>query len=358
MGNQQLSPDEGKAQRPSQERVDESRKGGSNVEKIVNKPCRLTTQEQNRIIFLYTQNHLSIVEIARQTHHKQSTVSKVLHNNGIDIKLGLPKYIPSERELEIIKDILVNNHGNYKEAGKAIGKDWSIIKRIASEYHIPYDYRPYNKNLRHDFFDTIDTPEKAWLLGFLFTDGSVRKIKKSCYQIRLSIQLKDEEMIDRIMQWLNIDTKKKYDRREGKETVGIEVLSENMYNQLQKYGIVPNKTYIVDRLYIDDIPEKFRRDYIRGLFDGDGGISFTGNTAEVSCNFTSYFYNTVKEFQFVIDENIGKMEHNSIKTDDGRSICSWRGRQQVLKILSWLYDDAKVYLPRKYQKYLWIKSTL
>lgn len=160
------------------------------------------------------------------------------------------------------------------------------------------------------------------------------------------------------MQWLNIDTKKKYDRREGKETVGIEFLSENMYDQLQKYGIVPNKTYIVDRLYIDDIPEKFRRDYIRGLFDGDGILSFTENIAEVSCGFVSHFYNTAKEFQLVIDENIGKMEHNSIKTDDGKSRCSWRGRPQVLKILSWLYDDAEVYLPRKYQKYLWIKSTL
>ena len=68
-----------------------------------------------------------------------------------------------------------------------------------------------------------------------------------------------------------------------------------MFEDLANYGIVPNKTYITNKLYLEKIPEQFQRAYIRGLFDGDGGISFTGNTNEVSCDFTSYFYETVEE---------------------------------------------------------------
>ena len=112
----------------------------------------------------------------------------------------------------------------------------------------------------------------------------------------------------------------------------------------------PNKTYITQQLYLDLIPEQFQKDYIRCLFDGDGGLSFTGKTWEVSCDFTSHFYNTVQEFQKYIDKHINKTCHNTITVTDGKSRCHWRGRQQVLKICSFLYDGATIYLNRKYQK--------
>ena len=317
-------------------------------EKQILKPCRLSLQEQNRIVQLYTEKKLSTQEIARQTHHKQTTVSKVLYNHGIEVKLGLRKYVPSKEEIEIVKTI-IENHQSYKDASKAINRDITIIKRIMEENNIVYDYRPYNKNLKHDFFSVIDSEEKAWLLGFLFTDGSVRKVGNS-YQIRLSIQLLDEEIIDKIKKWLEIDTKTKYDKREKKECCGIEIASQKMFEDLANYGIVPNKTHVINKLYLEKIPEQFQRAYIRGLFDGDGGISFTGNINEVSCDFTSYFYETVEEFQLFIDKQIGKEKHNKIAKMTNKSRCAWRGRQQVIKILSWLYDDSSVYLKRKYDK--------
>lgn len=325
-------------------------------EKQILKPCRLALQEQNRIVQMYTKNNLTIAEIAKRTNHQQSTISKVLHNNNVDIKLGLPKYVPTQEEILKVKEI-IENHQSYADASRAINKDLTIIKRIVKENNFTYDYRPYNKELKHDFFSVIDSPEKAWLLGFLFTDGSVRKIGNCC-QIRLSIQRKDEEMIEQIKQWLHIDGKTQHDNREKKECSGIEFSSTQIFNDLEKYGIVPNKTYLTKGLFIDKIPEEFQKDYIRGLFDGDGGISFTGNIREVSCNFTSHFYETVQDFQFFIDSKINKEKHNKIAISKGKCRASWRGRQQTLKILSWLYDDSKVYLKRKYDKYLWIKSTL
>ena len=131
-----------------------------------------------------------------------------------------------------------------------------------------------------------------------------------------------------------------------------------MFKDLSAYGIVPNKTYIAKGLFLNKIPSHLQKDYIRGLFDGDGDISFAGNIYEVSCDFTSYFYETVQEFQNFVDVNINKTAHNKIIQFDNKSRCTWRGRRQVLKILSWLYDGAETFLKRKYDKYLWIKSTL
>ena len=325
-------------------------------ERQILKPCRLSLQEQNRIVQLYTKNNLSIQEISKQTHHRDITVSKVLYNHGINVKLGLRQYIPTDEEVETVKKI-IENHQSYKDAARAINRDVTIVKRIIKEHNIIYDYRPYNKNLKHDFFSVINSAEKAWLIGFLFTDGSVRNIGNN-YQIRLSIKLQDEEIINKIKSWLCIDTKTRYDKREGKECCGIEISSKQMFDDLGKHGIIPNKTYYSHGIYLDKIPEEFQRDYIRGLFDGDGGISFTGNIKEVSCDFTSYFYDTVEEFQLVIDNYINKINHNKIYRTESKSRCSWRGRQQTLKILSYLYDNSEVYLKRKYDKYLWIKSTL
>lgn len=359
MDNQQPSPDEGKVQRLSRKRVEylysKWRNNVVNNQQIL-KPCRLSLQEQNRIIQLYTQNHLTIKEISKQTHHKELTVSKVLHNHNIDIKKGLPKYIPTEEEIQIVKTI-IEGHQSYNDAARAIKRDVTIVKRIINENHIIYDYRPYNKNLIHDYFSVIDSPKKAWLLGFLFTDGSVRKVGNS-YQIRLSIQQNDEEIINQIKNWLNIDTKTHYDCRENKKCCGIEIASQQMFEDLAKYGIVPNKTYNTKGLSLNLIPDEFKRDYIRGLFDGDGGISFTGNIYEISCDFTSYYYETVEEMRDFIDKAVDKKEHNKIAVLSNKCRCSWRGRRQVVKILSWLYDDSNVYLKRKYDKYLWIKSTL
>ena len=100
--------------------------------------------------------------------------------------MGLQKYVPTEQDIKIVKKIL-DNHQSYNNAAKAIHKDVTIVKRIAQENNFIYDYRPYNKNFRHDFFSVIDTPQKAWLLGFLFTNGSVRQLGEHAYQIRLSI---------------------------------------------------------------------------------------------------------------------------------------------------------------------------
>ena len=109
--------------------------------------------------------------------------------------------------------------------------------------------------------------------------------------------------------------------------------------------------------FFPEIPLKYQKAYVRGLFDGDGGLSFTGGN-DVAVDFTSHYYQIVEQFQSYIDEHISKEQHNKIATNSSKSRCVWRGRLQVLKILDWLYEDATVFLKRKYDKYLWIKSTL
>lgn len=111
------------------------------------KPCRLSTQEQNRIVFLYKEKHLSANQIAHQTHHKHSTVTKVLRDHGYALELGLPLYTPSDEEVATVTAI-INNNGSIKNAAKAINKNPEIIKRIIKQHGLNYDYRPHNPDSR------------------------------------------------------------------------------------------------------------------------------------------------------------------------------------------------------------------
>ena len=52
--------------------------------------------------------------------------------------------------------------------------------------------------------------------------------------------------------------------------------SKEIKQDLQKFGIVPNKTYSEDYCFPHLLREEFYLDYIRGLFDGDGSVKITG----------------------------------------------------------------------------------
>ena len=62
-----------------------------------------------------------------------------------------------------------------------------------------------------------------------------------------------------------------YKNRANKHNAIIQLYSKKMAEDLSKYGIIPNKTYTQNKL--PNIPLEYMCHYIRGYFDGDGGIS-------------------------------------------------------------------------------------
>lgn len=57
-------------------------------------------------------------------------MSKILHNNGIDVKLGLRKFKPTKEQNDKIVD-LISKRYSYNEISDIMGVDISIIRRIA-----------------------------------------------------------------------------------------------------------------------------------------------------------------------------------------------------------------------------------
>lgn len=124
--------------------------------------------------------------------------------------------------------------------------------------------RIFNEN----YFEKIDTQDKAYWLGFLYADGS---IDKKGYSVTLGLQTRDKYIIEQFVGSLEHKNPKYHERKGNINSFSICLCSKKLANDLMKLGCVNNKSLILNSLPI--LPDSMDRHFIRGYFDGDGSVS-------------------------------------------------------------------------------------
>ena len=153
---------------------------------------------------------------------------------------------------------------NYSpEKIKSILRENNVHIRTRSE-QISITNQLRGKKVNHNYFDIIDTTEKAWLLGFLAADGNIASDRN---RIKIGLSSIDREILEKIKKIL--DSEKEILDYETNQGFGISELSWSSANQkikLAQYGIVPNKTY--KEMHLPELKEKeLRNDIIpKSLF--------------------------------------------------------------------------------------------
>ena len=134
--------------------------------------------------------------------------------------------------------------------------------------------RKYNVN--ESIFETIDSENKAYWLGFIVADGNVCNRSLS-----FEISNTDREHLFKFRDFMGSEHPIKYSR---KDCSTISICSVKIRDDLAKYGVVPNKTLLTYTPEIDDI---LLPHFYRGVFDGDGWITArklsTGGPAYEAC---------------------------------------------------------------------------
>lgn len=140
--------------------------------------------------------------------------------------------------------------------------EWKLKKLIAKEGW----GRKVPKYVYNGCFSSL-TEESAYWLGFLYADGCV----DTRGRVRLMLQEGDVRHLEKFAAFTN-STEFTIQECNGYKRRAIEFTSREMCKDLEKYSIVPNKTLST---VIPDISVfgKYLRDFLRGLFDGDGTIS-------------------------------------------------------------------------------------
>lgn len=310
----------------------------------------------DKIIIDQYLNGQSISALSRDYDLPYCRIQKILKDNNITIRGGRKKvYLTNTEIIIFLKE--------YKE-GKPItqiAQDNNISKRAIENYieehKLNRTKKRINKRLRTDYFSKIDSPDKAYWLGFLYTDGSVDHYR-STGRIRLQLQEQDRTILEQYKEDLCLDCSLIEDKRYNSICLSVEFTDEQIYQDLVNFGIIPNKTYESHHIPFEKVPEEYKIDFLRGLFDGDGGLTFSyDDLSDVTLGFTSYYESVVLDFQQEIDKLIGKDVHNKAFFTSAWHV-QWRGRQQVIAILDILYNNCTRKLERKYNKYLQLKNSL
>ena len=186
------------------------------------------------------------------------------------------------------------------------------IKNILIKHNVALRKRRVNSNLKENYFEVIDTPNKAYLLGLIFTDGSVTEESGRQNQLRLELKATDVELLELYRTELGISSKLTYSKRKNSESFLSSVRSDKIVKDLNKYGVVKNKTYITDKLPI--IEETLQKDFLRGLIDGDGSIALRMVIIKLILHliqkiFVKILLNYAKKLlESIQEQNLQKME--------------------------------------------------
>jgi hypothetical protein len=215
----------------------------------------------------------------------------------------------------------------------------------------------YNRN----FFSKINTKDKAYWLGFMYSDGC-NQPKYNKATVLLSV--KDIKHLKKLCRSMKINLKCIYIYPpsptaiikgryiNAKYSCRLSINSKKVSEDLLKLGVFPQKAETLDFPKESWVPNKLMSHFIRGLFDGDGCITKSMNknvihyriliaSSPIFCNkFSKYIK---KELNITV--GIWNCKKLKIK------IASISGNRQVKNFCDWMYNKSKNYLERKYLIY-------
>lgn len=292
-----------------------------------------TTQKDRETFIKLFNEGLSLKEISEKTNFGIDTISKHLKSHGI---LNIKRKRLFGQEQDVVNFYLQCDH--LDQTCKHFSETHTVIRRILQENNIKITKSKYS--LDEKFFTKIDSPEKAYILGFIFADGGV-------YNNTLSIcqHNKDIDLIKKINNILG--SNRPLFKRD--EYIALNITNANLKDDLAKYGVVQNKTF---KIRFPKIEKKYYSHFIRGYFDGDGYFYINKKSPKwrgvwAVCANDLF----AKDICKILNENNFSA---SVCKNKRQSISELRiySQDHIYNIYQWLYANSNLYMPRKKDKML------
>lgn len=289
-------------------------------------------------------NGIEIKDLAKQYDVKVQTMAAFLIENDIRwrrkiIQEDIPNIIKRYKSGESLQKIGTDYHCDPSKIS-CILKDNNIHILDSSECHRIY-------TLNENYFDVIDTPNKAYILGLLYADGNR---DGSSNTISICLQERDRDILDKINIEINSNCPLKYidySHRTDQNRVNqwkLSIHNKHLATSLYKYGLVPCKEF--KTTFPKQIDHILWKDFIRGYMDGDGCIMSTECRWQITGNKPLLLF--MKDYiEKILNIHVQEYYHRNHITYNIRVA----GRNQVKKLLDFLYQDAELYLERKYNLY-------
>lgn len=301
-------------------------------------------EQKQDIITMYNQGYTQ-TEIGNKYNVCRDLIYRIIKGFGVS------KSIPKDKHNNIVE--LYKNGKSTVEIAKQYNTNVTQICRILDINNVN---RRHNGNRKYTvdetYFDIIDTPNKAYILGFLYADGC-NYMKRGT--ISMALQQGDYEILESIRKELKNDrplvfidnSKVRENGIDRQDQYDLIVYSKHMSESLNNIGMVPNKSLILEWPNLDN---DMYRHFIRGYLDGDGHIC-SNHSHRVLMVSTHMFCVKAKEFiegKLQISCKVTKAPCNNNITSN----LLITHKNDCKKFLDYIYQDAEMYLDRKYQKYI------
>ena len=256
------------------------------------------------------------------------------------------------RKLKDLSDSEKSEIINQRKIGiteKEISKKFDISLRqyykLLKLNNIEQKSKVVRYKFNEDYFETIDTEDKAYFLGFIVADGSVNS-KSNVIQITQ----KEPDILYEFKRYI------KYEgdliKSKTRDVFDIKISSSKMKSDLLKLGISPNKTMSVNYPLI---PENLQNHFMRGVFDGDGCISIhhdkRDNSNRGQVNICSGSFDFIKEYADNMVKYCGVKKNNIRQPKGTYYVIDWGGLSDVESVYEFLYKESNIFLKRKKETY-------
>ena len=300
---------------------------------------KISPEIEQEVIKLYNSG-LSMAKSGATYGISSATVMAILNRNNIPKRTKGGIYSIPEQEV-------ITRYKN-GESCQVIADSFKVtfhtISNILEKNNIARDNKYKNINLNENYFEKIDSSDKAYFLGFMLTDGNVSLNENT---IRLSLSSKDEEILNIFKEKTGNENKIciREDEKHSERT--FQLRSKKWKDDLAKYGVVSQKTSISEMpiLSTDMMPH-----LIRGMIDGDGWISFNSHQIGFCGN-----EKTVNQLKDYLVKTLNVYDVKVIHASENLWQITWASQKDIEKICNYIYQNKdNCFLSRKYNNFLQI----
>jgi len=268
------------------------------------------------------------------------------------------KKVISDQEVETIFEMYKEGK-KVSDIAKAFGvTNSTIYTRLTRRFGPLGKERAVNKRkytVDESFFEVIDTPDKAYVMGWFYSDGSnslspnIAKIDVAADS--LDVLVKIREVIGstaRIVAMKN--SANSYAGEKAQMLYRLGIYNKRVSKQIAALGICGNMTYT--RTWPEWLTEDLEPHFIRGLIDGDGCISVSKkNGFAISYWGTEMMCDGLSGVLSKID-----VEHSHRTDKKGHHYIRITKQAECLKFADYIYEDSTIHLARKFDNYKRIKA--
>lgn len=240
-----------------------------------------------------------------------------------------------------VRDLLIENNRQVPESRKGIGG------------------RKRQCTLNENYFQELDSKDKAYFLGFIYADGFITK--RSQGQNILGLTLAEIEPIDKFKKYIQTDKKVGYYKKtngysDKSYEYKLALISDKLVSDIEKLGVVERKTLT---LTFPDIREDLIPHFIRGYFDGDGSV-FLYKDSRKEYSYNEYLGINIcgtKEFLVALTKHLPFLEEGQcVYKEKRRETNCWNLKMisniRSLELYHYMYKDCDdLYLSRKKEKF-------